>query len=111
MGKSLTKELTREFPKDLPVTMRWSGCPAGCGDRTVADIGFQGAKTRVAGEIVDAVNIFAEGRSGPNPELREEVMGLVPVSKLGEVVPQLLHDLESARNREEAELAMAPDDD
>jgi hypothetical protein len=38
-------------------------------------------------------------------------MGLVPVSKLGEVVPQLLHDLESARNREEAELAMAPADD
>ena len=90
--------------------MRWSGCPAGCGDRTVADIGFQGAKTRVAGEIVDAVNIFAEGRSGPNPELREEVMGLVPVSKLGEVVPQLLHDLESARNREEDEASLAPAD-
>ena len=90
--------------------MRWSGCPAGCGDRTVADIEFQGAKTRVAGEMVGAV-IFAGGRSGPNPELREEVMGLVPVSKLGEVVPQLLHDLESARNREEAELAMAPADD
>ena len=111
MCKSLTKELTREIPKDLPVTLRWSVCPAGCGTHTVVGIGFQGEKTRVDGEIVDAVNIFAEGRSGPNPELREEVMGLVPVSKLGEVVPQLLRDLESARNRKEAELAMAPADD
>jgi ferredoxin-nitrite reductase len=77
--------------------MRWSGSPAGCGDLTVVGIGFKGEKTRVDGEIVDAVNIFADGRSGPNP-------------KLGEFVLQLLRDLDSARNRKEDEASLAPAD-
>ena len=77
--------------------MRWFGSPAGCGDLTVVAIEFHGEKTQVDGEIVDAVNIFADGRSGPDP-------------KLGEFVLQLLGDLDSTRNRKEDEASLAPAD-
>ena len=110
IGKQLAKDMAKQFPEGIPATMRWSGCPAGCGNHTVADIGFQGAKTRVDGEIVDAVNILMGGRSGPDPKRGEKVMNLVPVSRLAEVVPQLLRDLESARIPQEADLALVPAD-
>ena len=36
-----------------PITIVWSGCPAGCGNHHVADISLQGSKTKVAGQVVD----------------------------------------------------------
>ena len=38
-----------------PITMHWSGCPAGCGNHLVADIGLLGKKAKVGGRVVDAV--------------------------------------------------------
>src|SRR4029077_7016272 len=38
-----------------PLTMHWSGCPAGCGNHEAADIGLRGFKTKIDGKIVDAV--------------------------------------------------------
>ena len=41
-----------------PFTMHWSGCPNGCGNHIMADNGLLSKKTRIDGEIVDAVDIF-----------------------------------------------------
>ena len=41
-----------------PFTMHWSGCPNACGNHTMADNGLLSKKTRIDGEIVDAVDIF-----------------------------------------------------
>ncbi len=76
--------------------MYWSGCPAGCGNHYAADIGFQGGKTRFEGRVVDAVTIFAGGRTGPNPRQAEKVMEQVPVSMLDEVLPALIENLARA---------------
>jgi len=98
MGRKLAGSLAKQFPQGLPATMHWSGCPAGCGNHQAADIGFQGAKARVDGEIVDAVSIFVGGRTGTASRPGEKIMESVPVDQLDEVVPVILRNLDTLRN-------------
>ena len=73
-----------------PVTIAWSGCPAGCGNHHVADIGLQGSKTRVDGKVVDAVTIFVGGKSGKGARLAEKIMEDVPCDRLSAVLEHLV---------------------
>ena len=93
LGKQLAESLAARFPDAAPLTMNWSGCPAGCGNHHAADIGFQGAKARVDGEVVDAVSIFVGGRTGTDPRPGEKIMDLVPVSMLDELMPVVIDNL------------------
>jgi ferredoxin-nitrite reductase len=93
-GMALSDALARKFPGAAALTMHWSGCPAGCGNHQAADIGFQGAKARVNGQVVDAVSIFVGGRTGTDPKPGEKIMELIPVDMLEEVVPLVLKHLE-----------------
>jgi ferredoxin-nitrite reductase len=79
-----------------PITMHWSGCPATCGNHLVADIGLLGKKAKVDGKVVDAVDIFVGGRSGPDPKLAVKVMEDVPCDKL----PLVLEGLVPYHSRE-----------
>ncbi len=71
---------------DAP-TIHWSGCPAGCGNHAVADIGLRGTKVNVNGESKDAVAIYVGGRSGPQSRAATQIMDLVPCD---EVLPDVL---------------------
>lgn len=73
-----------------PITMHWSGCPAGCGSHLVADIGMLGKKTKIDGNIVDAVDIYVGGRTGPHPKLAVKIMEDVPCDKLPAVLEGLI---------------------
>jgi ferredoxin-nitrite reductase len=61
-----------------PLTIHWSGCPAGCGNHEAADIGLRGFKTRIDGKIVDAVAVYVGGRTGPYAVAGKEVLATVP---------------------------------
>jgi ferredoxin-nitrite reductase len=61
-----------------PLTIHWSGCPAGCGNHEVADIGLRGFKTKIDGELVDAVAVYAGGRTGPHAVAGREILATVP---------------------------------
>ena len=93
LGRQLAESLAARFPSADPLTMHWSGCPAGCGNHQAADIGFQGAKARVDGEIVDAVSIFVGGRTGADSRPGEKIMELVPVSMLDDLMPVVINNL------------------
>jgi ferredoxin-nitrite reductase len=73
-----------------PIMIAWSGCPAGCGNHHVADIGLQGSKTKVAGRVVDAVTIFVGGKSGKGARLAEKIMEDVPCDELPAMLEQLV---------------------
>jgi ferredoxin-nitrite reductase len=74
-----------------PLTLHWSGCPAGCGNHEAADIGFRGFKTKIDGKIVDAVAIYVGGRSGPHAVPGREILESVPCDEsLPDVVAGLL---------------------
>jgi ferredoxin-nitrite reductase len=83
-----------------PLTIHWSGCPAGCGNHQAADIGFRGFKTKLGDKLVDAVAIYAGGQTGPHAIAGEEVLETVPCDEnLPEVVANVI---ESYRLEKEA---------
>jgi ferredoxin-nitrite reductase len=79
-----------------PLTMHWSGCPAACGNHQAADIGFRGMRVNLGGEIVDAVAIYMDGKTGPDAVAGKEVLDVVPCDeRLPEVVAALIRDQET----------------
>ena len=59
------RRLERRGCLNRPISINWSGCPAGCGNHAIADIGLQGGKARVDGEVIEVYQVFAGGRAGP----------------------------------------------
>jgi nitrite reductase (NADH) large subunit len=53
--------LAKKIKLDVPLRMHWSACAKGCGQHGSGDIGFVGTKTKLNGEAVLAVDIFAGG--------------------------------------------------
>jgi ferredoxin-nitrite reductase len=73
-----------------PITMHWSGCPAACGNHLVADVGLLGKKIKIQGEVIEAVDVFVGGRSGPNPKPAIKLLEDVPCDTLPEVLSGIL---------------------
>jgi ferredoxin-nitrite reductase len=74
-----------------PLTIHWSGCPAGCGNHQAADVGLRGFKTRIDGKIVDAVAIYTGGRTGPHAIAGQEILETVPCDEsLPDVVANVI---------------------
>jgi ferredoxin-nitrite reductase len=61
-----------------PLTIHWSGCPAGCGNHEAADVGLRGFKTRIDGKLVDAVAVYVGGRTGAHAMPGKEILATVP---------------------------------
>jgi NAD(P)H-nitrite reductase large subunit len=76
-----------------PLTIHWSGCPAGCGLHQVATIGLQGCRSRVGGEVVDSAHVFVNGKAGPRPVQATDVMYDVPCDQLAEALEPLVNYL------------------
>lgn len=76
--------------KTLPLSMHWSGCPASCGLHQVATIGMQGCRSRVDGQIVDAVHVTVNGKTGPHAKIASDLMYDVPISKLVDALEPLV---------------------
>ncbi len=95
-----TKELALKTARELDerlggkgrklLTMHWSGCPAGCGNHTGADIGLLGKNVKIGDQIVDAVDVFVGGQSGPNAKAGTKILEDVPCSDLPRVLEQVL---------------------
>jgi ferredoxin-nitrite reductase len=102
-------ELSRDLEKKLvaigasSLSIHWSGCPAGCGNHQVADIGFRGFKAKIDGKIVDAVAIYAGGRTGPDAVVGKEILPMVPCDeRLPEVVAGVIESLKTERQVRES---------
>lgn len=85
----LAQKLETRLKNPSPLSMHWSGCPAGCGNHLLSDIGFLGKRTKVEGKTVDAVDIFVGGRAGPNPKTSIKILENVPCDSL----PQILEGI------------------
>jgi ferredoxin-nitrite reductase len=101
--KSRAVELSHALEQRLgtklaPMTIHWSGCPAGCGNHQAADIGLRGFKANINGQLVDAVAIYVDGRTGPDAVAGQQILDIVPCDdKLPEVVAALIECRESPR--------------
>jgi ferredoxin-nitrite reductase len=88
---ALAKDFERLLPKTRPLTVRWSGCPASCGNHFTADVGLQGCKVKVDGKIVDGVHVFIGGRGGQDPRAGVKILEDMPCDELPQVLERLLH--------------------
>ena len=92
-----------------PFTIHWSGCPAGCGNHQAADIGFRGMKVNVGDRIIEAVAIYAGGRTGRDSIAGEQIMDVVPCdSSLPDVVGALVSKLGLLERHRPATAPAAP---
>jgi NAD(P)H-nitrite reductase large subunit len=90
-------QLARELEKRTagrklqPLTIHWSGCPAGCGLHQVATIGLQGCRSRLPnGDIVDAAHVCVKGQTGPLPRIATDLMYDVPCDQLADALEPLV---------------------
>jgi NAD(P)H-nitrite reductase large subunit len=73
-----------------PLTIHWSGCPAGCGLHQVATIGLQGCRSRIDGEVVDSAHVCVKGQSGPTPVIATDLLYDVPIDRLADALEPLV---------------------
>jgi nitrite reductase (NADH) large subunit len=83
-------EKRTEGQKIAPLTIHWSGCPAGCGMHQVGTIGLQGCRSRVNGEVVDAAHVHVLGKSGPEARHASDLMYDVPCEKLPDALESIV---------------------
>lgn len=107
------RRLERALPSGRPLTVHWSGCPAGCGNHYLADIGLQGGKARVDGEVVEVYQVFVGGRAGIAARPGTPLLDKVPATAIGGVIERLARahaagrDLVQAGQELAAELGQA----
>jgi ferredoxin-nitrite reductase len=103
--KTRAMELAREFEKRYgnarPIAVRWSGCPASCGNHHTADVGLQGCKVKVEGKIVDGVHVFVGGRGGADPRTGLRILEDVPCDELPAVLERLVRFFPRGRKAED----------
>ena len=97
----IAKDLEPKLSATKPLRIHWSGCPAGCGNHTVGDIGLLGVKTKVDGTVVDAVDVFIGGSSGPEATRGIKILESVPCTELPRVLDGLARftDFEKVRRQ------------
>lgn len=90
--KKRALELARELEGEVtrPLTIHWSGCPAGCGNHASADIGLVGKRVRIGREVIDAVDIYLGGSTGPAANRGVPVLEDVPCDDLKSTLLLLL---------------------
>jgi ferredoxin-nitrite reductase len=102
--KTRAVALAREFEQRVgatrPISVRWSGCPASCGNHHTADIGLQGCKVKVNGKIVDGVHVFVGGRGGAEPRPGVRVLEDLPCDELPAVLERLVRFFPRAERKE-----------
>lgn len=89
-ARELITAIERTGAATRPLSVHWSGCPSGCGNHQVSDIGFVGKQTRIDGHVVDAVDVFVGGASGPDAVPGMKVMENVPCAELPRVAEFLV---------------------
>lgn len=99
----LATELERRGAPVAPGTrIHVSGCIHACGKHHIADVGLQGANVRIDGSVIEAADIFLDGRLGPHGALAHKVADKVPVATLADTIEHLLVERSRARSFESA---------
>jgi ferredoxin-nitrite reductase len=94
-----TKERMREIALyldehvliDTPIRMHMVGCPNSCGQRQIADIGFQGVLIKTPDGMAEAFEIFVGGTLNyHDTQFNERLKGRVAADDLAPVVKELI---------------------
>lgn len=106
LSVQLSQALERRLgTKGRPVSIHWSGCPAGCGNHQAADIGLRGTRINVDGKIIDAVAIYAGGKTGPGAVAGKQILDAVPCDEtLVDTMADLIEQVRSVPENPDEQL-------
>jgi sulfite reductase beta subunit-like hemoprotein len=81
--------------KDLFIKIAFSGCPNGCAQYNIADIGLLSIQVRKNPEVIPAYNIYLRGRS----PISKVFMKGVPAAKVKFVIQEIIEKYLSTKER------------
>lgn len=89
----------RELARDLRIKI--SGCPNGCAQHTVANIGFHAAALSHEGHTVPAYLVSLGGQTDPSSAQIAQLIGKFPAKNCTQVIKTLLRLYKDERNADE----------
>jgi ferredoxin-nitrite reductase len=89
MSLEVAQHIERTVHLRRPLSIHWSGCPAACANHFMADIGLQGGRARIDGQVVEVYQVMVGGRSGPAARPAVPVLDRVPATEIVSVVERL----------------------
>ena len=105
--KGFTKWLVEELEDRMPgfdqqIKLDVTGCPNGCGQHWIADIGLEGKKAKHNGQMVDAYNFVLGGALGQHAGVARVTGFRAPASEVPEAIERLLRGYLADRNHGES---------
>ncbi len=99
----LVEELEERVPEfDTNLKLHITGCPNDCGQHWIADIGLQGAKVKVNGQMLDAFDVFLGGGVGAQQRFARRVNVRVPATDTPDALARLLREYLTQRRADES---------
>ena len=98
----LVDELEEQVPQfDQQLRLHVTGCPNGCGQHWIADIGIEGKKIKHEGKLVDAYYFCLGGSVGKNSGISRPVGYRAPASLVPDAIARLLRKYLITRETDE----------
>ena len=95
----LVDELEERVPQfDQQLRLHVTGCPNGCGQHWIADIGIEGKKIKFEGKLVDAYYFCLGGSVGANAGIARPVGYRSPAVQVPEAIARLLREYLATRD-------------
>lgn len=102
LGRALSdavEEVDKSDPLVREMHVKMSGCPNGCGQHHIADIGFHGAAARGPGGQVPAYELFLGGSySQDDPRFGQRIKAKVPAKRAPEALKKIVADYQSSHD-------------
>jgi sulfite reductase (ferredoxin) len=100
--KSFSRWLVEELEERLPgfdqhLKLHVTGCPNSCGQHWIADLGIEGKKTKVNGQMVDAYYFCVGGALGFHQATARPVGYRCPATEVPEAIERLLRQYLAVR--------------
>ena len=101
LGRALTEAvdaLDKSDPLVRQMHVKMSGCPNGCGQHHIADIGFHGAAAKGPGGQVPAYELFLGGSyTGQDPRFGQRVKAKIPAKRAPAALKKIVADYQTGR--------------
>jgi sulfite reductase (ferredoxin) len=99
----LVEEMETRVPEfDQQLRLHVTGCPNGCGQHWIADVGIEGKKIKHNGALVDAYYFSVGGRAGGDGSIARPVGYRCPATLVPESLERLLRGYLEARWEDES---------
>lgn len=98
----IVNHLDKTVALDEPLRINLNGCPNGCGQHHIGDIGLQGCVVKLPeGEKVDGYDISLGGRLGRNAQFVRPIWRKVPATDIAVALENLLNGYLNTRDDDE----------